>query len=190
MYEYFYSTKTLLELTLGSCFFKRRHYIYVTKVIYPVKTNPKSSNPLLIFIDLYNPWKDSDEHDKYINSLRLNIRKGVMAKRDEGVIDREESDNILDICDQASVKLFQPVVLRIRRSDIAPDRIHRSGSGLKGSDEGRIDDLHDTEFEILFADECAGNKCAKQIIAACRGEVYMDSCQASEMLHSLNLQST
>jgi hypothetical protein len=136
-------------------FYHGRHRLYLAPCFCTYKLpNPKSSNPFLIYQDLYYPWKDKDQFDKYIAQTRLNIRKGVQKQYNAGVLDSGLAKKLKRICNKVELAFFYPVVYRVNLDLIPKSRQKISGSGLVGSDEIRIDDLdeHKPEFDLLFLD--------------------------------------
>lgn len=148
-----YSTTSFLGYCLNHYFYGGVHYTWAAGDFYPYgQKNPKSSNPLLIYTDIYQPWKDKDKYDKFIAQHRLNLRKGVIAKQKDGTITAYLAKKLKRICDKVEVAFFYPIVYRIDTSKIPASRITTGGSAAVGSSEVRIDDLAESEFEILFLD--------------------------------------
>jgi hypothetical protein len=55
--RHYYSTQPFLAWCLNRHFYEDVHYAYVAP-FYPYRlTNPKSSNPLELYRDLYQPWR-------------------------------------------------------------------------------------------------------------------------------------
>lgn len=185
MSTYLYSAKTVLELAIGHHFYRKQHYVYATPLIFPFRENPKSSNPLLIYQDIYHPWKTQDEFDKYISQLRINVRKGVLAKTQEGVVENVLYKRLTEVCDSASLRLFYPVIIRVETSRISSQRRRVAGSGLAGSKEFLIADLHSDELELLFFDECADKQEMLDIVGMHPKSTYKDSYQVLDLVSQL-----
>jgi hypothetical protein len=66
-----YGTIPALAWVIGHYFYDCKHYMFLAGEFYPYRLNPRSSNPYLIYQDLYEPWKDGDEFSKVINGYRL-----------------------------------------------------------------------------------------------------------------------
>lgn len=149
--DYYYSTQPYLARCINrDCY--GQHYLYVAEEFHPYRfPNPKSSNPYHIYRDLYEPWRDRDEYDKFILQLRLNLRNGVGAKEKAGTITHAQSRRLKRICDKIDVMFFYPIVYRVLRSGVA-GRTKRAGSGATGSAEWLIEDLVEAEFDLLFDD--------------------------------------
>lgn len=185
MSKHYYSAKTVLELAIGHHFYRKQHYVYLSPRVYPFKTNPKSSNPLLIYQDIYHPWTDQDEHDKYISQLRLNIRKGVLAKHQEKMIEDEVYKRLTHTCDSAPLQLFYPVIVRVKAADVPAPRRRVAGSGLKGAQEVLVQDLHSDELELLFFDEYIDKQDVLDIIGLHPNSTYKDSHQILDLIERL-----
>ncbi len=104
MSDNYYACVPALAWILGHYFFGGQHFTWIAEEYYPYRLpNPKSSNPHLIYQDLYQPWKDSDKFDKFILQSRLNLRKGVIAKYRASVIDSNKASRLKRICDKVEV---------------------------------------------------------------------------------------
>lgn len=160
MSNYYYGTTTALAWMLGHYFYGAEHRTWVAREYFPYRLpNPKSSNPHLIYQDLYQPWKDRDNYDKYIAQARLNARKSVMAQELGDHLNSREypAADLKDICDRVDIVFLYPFVVRvdiepIRAAD--PGRLLLAGSALAGSCEFLIERLRENprEFVSLFLD--------------------------------------
>lgn len=154
MQTYHYGTVPALAWILAHYFYARVHYAWLALEYFPYRLpNPKSSNPHLIYQDLYQPWRDHDDFDKNINGYRFNLRKGVVAHEGVGTIPVSTANRLKDVCDQVNIMFFYPVVYRVDVSRIAAHRKKSAGSALAGSAEVLIPDLLESEFDILFLDD-------------------------------------
>jgi hypothetical protein len=151
--RFYYSTQTFLAWCLNRHFYDDLHYAYVAP-FYPYRlANPKSSNPLELYRDLYQPWADRDEFDLFITTCRIRLAKGIVAKEGEGVLPPEVASRLMNICNRVSVKFFYPIVYRVDIDAVGDWRLKKAGSGLLNSDEYLITDLDGGEFDLLFYDE-------------------------------------
>jgi hypothetical protein len=150
----YYGTIAALAWVFGHYFYKQEHYVWLAKEYYPYRLpNPKSSNPHLIYQDLYQPWKDKDDYDKYIQQVRLKLRAGVIAKEAAGVITTTDASELKNICDKVDIVFLYPIVLRVNLGVIAPTRQKRKNSAVSaGSSEVLVEDLKESEMEIIFLD--------------------------------------
>jgi hypothetical protein len=152
--QYFYGTVPSLAWILSHYFYGAVHYSWLATEYYPYRLpNPKSSNPHLIYQDLYQPWRDRDDFDKTINGYRFNLRKGVTAREGTAVLAPALAARLKDICDLIDIAFFYPLVYRVDIATIPATRQHVGGSGLLGSAEVLVPDLGETEFDILFLDD-------------------------------------
>lgn len=149
----YYGCIPALTWIFGHYFYNRQHYVWVAAEFntYRLK-NPKSSDPYSIYDDIYRPWRDADNFDKYLSQLRLGIRNGVDHKEKHGVISPQEAVDLGTVCDKIEVAFFYPLVVRVNVDPIPSKRKQIKGSGTVGSDEYLIDDLGETEFDMLFLD--------------------------------------
>ncbi len=149
--DYYYSTQIFLDWCLNHYFYNAKHWTYLGRPFYPYRaSNPPSSNPLNVYRNIYEEWKDQDEYGKYINQLRLNLRKGVAANT--GILSAGWDVRLKKICDNVDIIFLYPFVYRIDITRLNPTRLVLAGSGLAGSDEYLVDNLDEREFDILFDD--------------------------------------
>ncbi|HEX8211501.1 MAG TPA: hypothetical protein VF584_15120 [Longimicrobium sp.] len=153
MAQHYYGTSASLAWILAHYFYGRSHYTWLAVEYFPYRLpNPKSSNPHLIYQDLYQPWRDRDDFDKLITQTRLNLRKGIILHERMGTFDLSTATQLKDICDTIDIVFFYPLVYRVDIDMIPPARRHVAGSGLVGSHEYLVADLAESEFDILLAD--------------------------------------
>lgn len=153
--DYYYGCVPTLAWILGHYFYNKQHFVWLASEYFPYRlTNPKSSNPHLIYQDIYQPWKDSDQYDKCILQLRLNLRKGVIAQQKASVLHPADSAKLKRVCNKLDILFFYPLIYRVDISKIDKTRLVVAGSGTSGSSEYLVKDLDETkkEFEILFLD--------------------------------------
>jgi hypothetical protein len=183
MPQYYYGTKSALDWVISHYFYRKIHYTYLANCFYPYNQgNPKSSNPLLNYQDLYQPWKDADDFDKFISSSRVNLINGIKAKEKEGVVDAALGLELREICNKISVTFFYPVVLRVDIDRISPARRIVQNSGLRGSSEYTIRDLEEKEFDLLFLDFEGDADFTRIITSVVRNGAYVDSYEARDIL--------
>ncbi|MCP8632109.1 hypothetical protein PUR31_03025 [Pseudomonas mosselii] len=152
----YYSTTTFLTLSINKHFYGGKHFTYVAEGFFPYgRGNPKSSNPLLIYMDLYQPWQDRDPYDKFVTQHRMSVRKGILAREQDNTILPRIANDLNRVADRIHLDFFYPVVYRIKpdiNALLNTQRAVLAGSGLKGSCEYLIQDLGDLEFDIYFND--------------------------------------
>ena len=183
MARYYYGTKSVLDWIIGHYFFHGVHYTWLADCFYPYgQGNPKSSNPLLIYQDFYQPWKDQDGFDKFIAQNRLNLIKGVISREDQRLICAEEGEELRELCNTANIIYFYPIVYRVNIDEVPDHRRQVANSGQRGSSEYLVADLGDDEFEVLFLDFDKDADFRELVKNAITQDSYLDSCQAMEML--------
>lgn len=151
----FYSTQPYLARCLNRYFYNGKHYVWASTEFYPYRLpNPRSSNPYLIYQDLYEPWKDDDIYSKMISQFRLNLIAGVKAREKQSVISSTTARRLRRVCKKVDVKFLYPLVYRIQATPSIQKRASSAGSAAVGSSEYLIEDLDETngEFEELFLD--------------------------------------
>lgn len=153
MARYYYGTVPALVWILNHYFYGRVHYSWLAEYFHPLDTNPKSSNPYLIYGDLMWAWRRRDPYDKFVRGSRYGISAGVQARKTAGVTDPALSRRLRRICKRVEVDLFYPLVYRVDIDRVAPARRSVAGSGTTGSRELLVADLHEAEFDLLFADD-------------------------------------
>ncbi len=154
MADNYYSTVPSLAWIFGHYFYGRKHWIWLSGEYYPYRLgNPKSSNPHLIYQDIYQPWKDRDGYDKFILQLRLNLHKSVMAQEKAHGITTSRARCLKRICDHIDISFLYPLVYCVDIDIIDHHRRIRAGSALtSGSLEFLVKDLQESEFSIFFLD--------------------------------------
>lgn len=152
MPRYHYGTVPALAWLLNHYFYGGLHYSWLAEEFAPLLTNPKSSNPYLIYGDLYWAFSKKDPYDKYVVQSRHALAKGVVARRTAGIADPVLGRRLRRICSKAELEMFYPLVYRVDVDRIASSRKVRAGSAASGSREVLVPDLRESEFELLFAD--------------------------------------
>src|ERR1051325_3681211 len=109
MSKHHYGTVASLSWAIGHYFYGHKHFAFLAGEFFPYRLrNPKSSNPFEIYEDLYKPWKDRDDFDKFINQLRVNIRAGVIKKHSEGTLDSQTAERLKKVCESVDIAFFYP----------------------------------------------------------------------------------
>ena len=149
----YYSTQSFLSWCLGHYFYGAKHWVWAAHPFFPYREgNPKSSNPYLVYGDLYQPWKDGDNFDKFVAQNRVNLRRGVAVKIKAGAISPVLGRKLQRICDKVDILFFYPVVYRFELDAIDLARQKFAASALLGSTEVLVEDLVESEFTMLFSD--------------------------------------
>lgn len=155
MPRYHYGTVPALAWLLNHYFYGGRHYSWLAEEFFPLNDNPKSSNPYLIYGDLYWAWSHADRHDRFCRSLRDSLAGAVDAQRARDVVRPDVAYRLMAVCSHVEMKFFYPVVYRVDMNEIEPERQQVAGSGLMGSREVLVTGLRESEFDLLFADNLA-----------------------------------
>ncbi|HEX8395292.1 MAG TPA: hypothetical protein VF665_23285 [Longimicrobium sp.] len=149
---YYYGTVPVLAWIINHFLYGGVHYAWVAAEFHPAATNPKSSNPYMIYADLYLPWLMRDRHDHAVKDIRRSLAGAVTNVANRGRIDAVTAARLRRICMEASMEFFYPVVYRVDLTRIDQSRRVVAGSGLEGSREVLVPDLREDEFDLLFAD--------------------------------------
>lgn len=153
--RFYYGTIPSIVYIINHFFFGAKHYAWLAGEYYPYRRpNPKSSNPHLIYQDLYQAWSDFDEFDKFILQFRLNMRSGVIFQGKRLKLSNEIVRRLKKVCDEVCVSTFYPIVYRVDVESISPERLEKQGSGLKGSWECLIRDLSEYEINDIHFVDC------------------------------------
>jgi hypothetical protein len=152
MPRYYYGTVPALAWILNHYFYGGVHYNWLAAEFNPMRTNPNSSNPYVIYGQLYAAWSWLDERDKSVAQLRRALRAGVAAHEKQKTLDVTLARRLRAICSNTSIAFFYPVVYRVDLERIPPARRVVAGSGEDGSHECLVHDLGETEFDLLLAD--------------------------------------
>jgi hypothetical protein len=184
MPRYHYGTVPALAWVLNHYFYGGVHYSWLAEEFFPLDTNPKSSNPYLIYGDLYWAWHHRDRHDRFIRDVRRSLREGVFAQHRSRVLDRRTARRLRRVCERGRVELFYPLVYRVDVEAIALDRMIVGGSGLHGSREVLARDLRESEFDLLFADNIADPDFERLILDEMAGAQRTSSADALTLLET------
>lgn len=179
---HFYGTVPVLAWMLNHYFYGGVHFSWLAEGFHPLRSNPKSSNPYLIYGDLYAAWAHNDIHDKFVAQSRISLRAGVVAQQARGAVDEATADRLRDVCEHVGVEFFYPVVLRVDLYASAPERRERANSGLSGSREFLVRDLAETEFDLLFADNDGDRDFCRLVTQQRSGQRRTEPEQALELL--------
>jgi hypothetical protein len=152
MPRYFYGTVSALAWILNHYFYGGLHFSWIAGEFYPLRANPNSSNPYVIYGQLYAAWAWTDERDKLVAHLRNALQAGVDAHEERKTLDRALAQRLREVLSRASVAFFYPVVYRVDIEVIPSARRIIAGSGEEGSNEFLVRDLREAEFELLFVD--------------------------------------
>jgi hypothetical protein len=150
--DYWYSAKTALDWLICHYAFEGRHFAWVAPDfdMYDTKS-PESSNPHHLYHGLYAAWKKGDAYSSFVSLKRTGLKKALNINCERRLISRSTANELKRRVDTAHLSLFYPMVYRVDLRNVAPARKVKAGSAKFGSQEYRIDDLQENEFELLFA---------------------------------------
>jgi hypothetical protein len=182
MPRYHYGTVPALAWVLNHYFYGAVHYSWLAEEFFPLEGNPKSSNPYLIYGDLYWAWRHDDRFDRFVRDLRKSLREGVRRQQQARVLGRAIARRLRAVCERGRLELFYPVVYRVDMDAIGFDRVAVAGSGLHGSREVLIRDLREAEFDLLFADNAADPEFERLVLDERAGVRRTSSADALSLL--------
>jgi hypothetical protein len=188
MPRYHYGTVPALAWLLNHYFYGGLHYSWLAEEFAPLLTNPKSSNPYLIYGDLYSAWVWEDEHDKFVDQSRISLEGGVDAREEAGRVDPALAERLRRICQEVHVEFFYPLVYRVDVGRISPERVVTAGSGLRGSRECLIKDLQEPEFDILFSENVATPALRRLVLDERSGDARTSPVEALRTLEGRLVQ--
>jgi hypothetical protein len=111
-----YSTNTWLAYTIAEKYYKQVHYAWCSPYFdarnasSTNRTIPPSSSPLEVYQALSQEVGRGDRHSAKIGANRIGILRGSGVKLAQGVITKEEKQEIAEIVELAQVYDFRPVL--------------------------------------------------------------------------------
>lgn len=156
-----YSAGTELAYKINETFYNDLHYVWCTNrfgspsLTEGYNQNPASSDPWDIYQDLSRASGENrrlpDHHSVTINRLRIGLKKGTDARLAQGVISKDEHDEIYEIVDAAERQDFSPLIYVIPfekvQHIIKSVPVHKRAHPL--SDEWVIEELTREFFDLL-----------------------------------------
>lgn len=112
----FYSTNTKLAYDIAEKYFNQQHYIWCAPEF---DINPPSSNPRELFIRLRDDVEKLDHHSSKIRENKAGLRRAVLRKKVEGLIDEKTYFELLRIIKNADIDQFKPLIYIIPASNVA-----------------------------------------------------------------------
>jgi hypothetical protein len=124
-----YSTQTYLAYWVAQNYYNGEHYVWCTPIFDPSSPYrdrdsivPPSSSPYEVYRSLAKAVADSDLHSEKIEDNRTGILRGALEKKQSGVINDKQEQDIVGIVNKASTNLFDPLVYVIPYPPVA-DRV-------------------------------------------------------------------
>ncbi len=105
----------MLAFEINEEYYRQEHYVwcnpYYDSSSLPAGASlPPSSTPADIYYALYREVQGADRHNEKIERNRTGLRNGAIAKEKAGVVDGQQKQKIIDLVDNAPLKLFEPVL--------------------------------------------------------------------------------
>lgn len=114
MPRYYYGTVPVLAWIINHYFYGGVHYSWLAEPFAPMDVNPKSSNPYLIYGDLYWAWIKRDRFDKFVKDTRRTHAQVVRSKQASGLLDHITAARLARIClSENNVDLYYPIITSI-----------------------------------------------------------------------------
>lgn len=138
-------------------YFNGEHYIWCTPYFDSRQHSPRNgtvpptSSPAEIYQSLFQEVRRGDRHSGKIKENRIGILRGAAIKKDQGVINEKQKDDIAAIVDRAETYDFRPLIYLIPYS-IACDRLAEVPIADKAhplSVEYVIDRLPRNDFDVI-----------------------------------------
>ena len=140
-------------------FFNGRFYVWCSKIFCENQQGahalpfPPSSNPSKIYSDLRKAVDMRDVHDPKIKSIKLTLKRVARKIQRNGEITDTQYRNILDIIKRADISDFKPLIYIIPYQNVLTGgkikRIPPKNAANPLSEEYRIEDLNEEEFEVI-----------------------------------------
>jgi hypothetical protein len=125
MPRYYYGTVLVLAWIINHYFYGRVHYSWLAEPFAPMDVNPKSSNPYLIYGDLYWAWVKRDRFDKFVKDTRRTHAEVVRSKQTSGLLDHITAARLARIClSENNIDLYYPIIYSCRCGEdcsVSPD---------------------------------------------------------------------
>lgn len=156
-----YSVQTYLAYYINTHFYSDLHYVWCTpyfdsNTLASTEPHaPETSNPRNIYETMRKDinMKDNHYHHETISRNIIGLRNGVEAKRHEGVITEEQTDEILGLIKLAKrdVDCFRPVIYVIPYILVKDQVIEvpYKARALPLSPEYKIEKLHTSDFDFV-----------------------------------------
>jgi hypothetical protein len=184
MPRYYYGTVPVLAWIINHYFYGRVHYGWFADAFHPHRDNPGSSNPYLIYGQLYESWRERDRYARFLSDYRRSLEEGVQTKEEAGVVDNITAARLRRVCKKGSVDLFYPVLYRVDADGIEPARRTLANSGLEGSHEFKVVDLRESEFDVLLTDNRRDEYFAEVVLREFDGAARTDPMAALALLET------
>jgi len=155
-----YSTNSLLAYRISKRYYNDKHYVWASPSFgsrstqEPLIGNPVSSRPASRYKQLREEVRDTDRHGHLIQEQRLGLRTGAQMKHDQGVISKEQRDEIMAVVDAAEIADFKPLLYVFSLDDVkgVVKKVPVNERAHPLSEEYIIEELPGSMFDILDLD--------------------------------------
>ena len=146
-----YSINSWLSFKVAEVYYSNRHYVWCAPFFDGNGENPPSSDPSKIYKTYADDIIGKDKHSAKIAQNRTGIIKGAGYKFKEGIITKDQYDEIVMISNEADFLDFRPLVYVIPYNLV--DKIVKPASvKIKAnyfSKEYIIEELNPSQFDTL-----------------------------------------
>lgn len=151
---FLYSINAWLAYKISETYFGNIHYVWCSPFFNAKFINPPSSNPLEIYNNLKRDVEGKDHHSSKIEQIRAGIIKGASAKRNNGIITKEQEQEIIDIVNAAEIGDFRPLiyVIPVSKVESIVKPVSVKFRADKFSQEYIIEELHKNLFDVIDLD--------------------------------------
>ncbi|MEP4534444.1 MAG: hypothetical protein ABJ004_15235 [Cyclobacteriaceae bacterium] len=146
-----YSVNTWIAFKIAEVYYHNTHYVWCAPFFNANGANPPSSDPSRIYNIIAEDVLGKDKHSSKISQNRAGLIKGADIKLQEGVINKEQHKEILEIANNAEFLDFRPLVYVIPYS-LVKDVAKPASIKIKAnyfSKEFIIETLKPEQFDIL-----------------------------------------
>ena len=145
-----YSTCTTLTYKIAKYYYNNIHYVWCTESFDAV-LQPGTSNPRTLCTRYLEQIIKRDRHASEINNNKVGILKGAAEKLKQGVITKEQYDEIKMRVAYAQDEEFYPVIYLINKNAVKKRLIvvPQTDAASDSSVEYIITDLKRNEFDLV-----------------------------------------
>ena len=155
----YFSTTTTLANLIAKNFFNDTYFVWCSPVFDPTKSEshdirsriPASSSPLYKYKEYQRCIDPPDLHALQIKEHKKGLKKGALAKYNNGDITEPELQRINQLINNSSINEFKPLMYIIPHSVVAKKikRVDSKDAAHPFSEEYKITELKREEFEII-----------------------------------------
>lgn len=145
-----YSVNTALAYRINSNYYRGIHYVWCTTTFHS-QTQPSTSDPQAIANRWLQILSTRDRHAKEFNGNKVGILKGAEVKFNSGVINEYDYELIRQMVDIARYSDFYPALYLIHSDKVIfrCNEVPVVDKASDSSEEYRIDDLSESEFDVV-----------------------------------------